>query len=273
MPKGQFADEYDAAATLAARQACLLVAVRLGSLLDELVVVGGLVPSLLIQPAGTVEPHVGTADLDVGISLALLDSGQYAEIAEQLHAAGFAPDVNAQNNPTYQRWRSGFGVTMDFLIPPTRDVQQGGRLQNLTADFAAIVTPGLELAFTDRELVTLDERLVGGERAIRQVGVCGPGAFVVLKAQAFNGRGEPKDAYDLHYMIANLVDGPSAIAARINHLRPNPDVETALTVLERDFAEADSIGPASVARFLQHGLDDEIQADVAGLVRELLRLL
>ena len=33
------------------------------------------------------------------------------------------------------------------------------------------------------------------------------------------------------------------------------------------------IGPASVARFLQHGLDDEIQADVAGLVRELLRLL
>ncbi|MEZ4479953.1 MAG: hypothetical protein R3B97_02215 [Dehalococcoidia bacterium] len=44
-------------------------------------------------------------------------------------------------------------------------------------------------------------------------------------------------------------------------------------MLQRDFAEPDSIGPASVARFLQHGLDDEIQADVAGLVRELLRLL
>ncbi|MEZ4479952.1 MAG: hypothetical protein R3B97_02210 [Dehalococcoidia bacterium] len=67
----------------------------------------------------------------------------------------------------------------------------------------------------DREVITLDERLLDGERAIRQIGVCGPGAFVVLKALAFNGRGEPKDAYDLHYMLASLADGPSAIAARL----------------------------------------------------------
>lgn len=125
----------------------------------------------------------------------------------------------------------------------------------------------------DRELITLDERLADGERAIRTIGVSGPGAFLVLKALAFNGRGEPKDAYDLHYMLASLADGPSATAARINHLRPNPDVEMALAVLQRDFVEPDAIGPASVARFLQHRLDDEIQADVAGLVRELLRLL
>ena len=31
--------------------------------------------------------------------------------------------------------------------------------------------------------------------------MCGPGAFVVLKALAFRDRGEPKDAYDLVYVL------------------------------------------------------------------------
>jgi len=48
-----------------------------GYLLDELVVVGGLVPSLLIPeksvPRGE-DIHVGTMDLDLGLSLALLDA-------------------------------------------------------------------------------------------------------------------------------------------------------------------------------------------------------
>lgn len=110
--------------------------------------------------------------------------------------------------------------------------------------------------------MTLDERLVDGERAVRQIGVCGPGAFVVLKALAFAGRGEPKDVYDLYYVLANLTDSPSAVAARISDLRPNVDVDRAMEVLQRDFVEPDAIGSVSVARFLRHGLDDEIQADV-----------
>jgi predicted nucleotidyltransferase len=42
-----------------------------------------------------------------------------------------------------------------------------------------------------------------GERASREIWVCGPGAFVVLKALAFRTRGENKDAYDLYYVIRN----------------------------------------------------------------------
>jgi hypothetical protein len=53
---------------------CLYVATKLGDLMDELVVVGGLVPSLLIDqqnlPAGA-DAHVGTTDLDVGMTVAL----------------------------------------------------------------------------------------------------------------------------------------------------------------------------------------------------------
>ena len=49
------------------RATCLYVATKLGNIMDELVVIGGLVPSLLIDqdnlPDGTYA-HVGTMDLD-----------------------------------------------------------------------------------------------------------------------------------------------------------------------------------------------------------------
>jgi hypothetical protein len=52
------------------RATCLFFATKLGDLMDDLVVVGGLVPSLLIdEDAGNTafEPHVGTMDLDIGL--------------------------------------------------------------------------------------------------------------------------------------------------------------------------------------------------------------
>jgi hypothetical protein len=53
------------------RATCLYVATELGDIMDELVVIGGLVPSLLIKqeelPEGA-DAHVGTMDLDVGLT-------------------------------------------------------------------------------------------------------------------------------------------------------------------------------------------------------------
>ena len=49
------------------RATCLYIATKLGDLMDDLVVVGGLVPSLLVdQESGEAgfERHAGTMDLD-----------------------------------------------------------------------------------------------------------------------------------------------------------------------------------------------------------------
>ncbi len=74
------------------RATCLQVATRLGDLMDEIVIVGELVPSLLIDQ-GSLPPgadrHVGTMDLDVGLALALLDGGRYRLLTERLRGAGF----------------------------------------------------------------------------------------------------------------------------------------------------------------------------------------
>jgi hypothetical protein len=105
------------------QQTCLYVATKLGDLLDELVVVGGLVPSLLIPEDSLsegVDPHIGTMDLDLGLALALLNGHRYEALTERLRKNGFQPDVNEEGKPTFQRWKiepfSNVEATMAFGV-------------------------------------------------------------------------------------------------------------------------------------------------------------
>lgn len=254
---------------------CLYVATKLGDLVDEVVVVGGLVPSLLIDmkalPDGTAA-HVGTMDLDVGLRLALLEEGRYRTLTGRLRSAGFTPDQTDEGRPTRQRWRvaGADSVTVDFLVPPSAAADAGGRLRDIEKDFAAIIAPGLKPAFQDRLRVRLDGRTVFGEKAARDLWVCGPGAFVVLKALAFLGRGESKDAYDLYYLLRNFGTGVEDIVARLLPLLADAEAQRALQVLADDFLDHDGLGPRRVAEFLQGGPDDGIQADVVGFAKALL---
>ena len=260
------------------RSTCLYVATKLGDLMNELVIVGGLVPSLLIDqqalPDGT-EAHVGTTDLDVGLTVALLDEGRYTALTERLRRAGFSPDTNQEGNPTRQRWKIEVAakVTVDFLIQPTRPEDRGGGLRDIEADFAAFILPGLHLAFEDRVPVTLSGQTIFGENASRHVWVCGPGAFVVLKALAFDGRGDNKDAYDLFYLVRNYGNGVVDVAESLRPLIGDESAKKAMELLRRDFLDHDGLGPRRVAEFLVGGPDDEIQADVVGFFRELLASL
>lgn len=276
--KPKRASEYKSEQVEFVRATCLYVATKLGDLMDEVVVVGGLVPSLLIDqetlPEGS-SAHVGTLDLDVGLKLALLDHGRYRTLTERLRDAGFVQDQTETGQPTRQRWRvTGLGsVTVDFLIPPSLVTDQGGKLRDIEKDFAAIIAPGLKLAFQDRRRVRIEGETIFGEKASREVWVCGPGAFVVLKALAFLGRGENKDAYDLYYFIRNFGAGVEDVADCLRPLLGDDEAQRALQVLRDDFLEHDGVGPRRVAEFLQGGPDDDIQADVVGFVSELVRSL
>jgi hypothetical protein len=273
--KPKRAADYESEQVELVRATCLYVATKLGDLMDELVVVGGLVPSLLIDqqtlPEDT-EAHVGTMDLDVGLTLALLDEGRYRRLTERLRDAGFTMDTNDDGNPTRQRWKiTGSGtVTVDFLIQPSLAGDRGGKLRDIEPDFAAIIAPGLKLAFQDRQRVTIDGRTLFGEKARRDFWICGAGAFVVLKAFAFDGRGENKDAYDLYYVIRNYGAGVDDIVAKLHPLLADAETQKALGILRRDFLDPESVGPRRTAEFLTGGRDDVIQADVAGFVKQLL---
>ena len=255
---------------------CLYLATKLGDLMPELVVVGGLVPSLLIDQKNlpeNVTAHVGTMDLDLGLAFALVGEQRYQEVAERLRNAKFTPDENEDGKPTRQRWRiSDPQVTVDFLIEPEKSVEaQAGRLFDLTKDWAAIIAPGLHLAFKNNRMVTLSGKTIAGETAEREIRVCGAGAFVVLKALALHIRGENKDAYDLFYLLRNYGRGLSDVAAELRPLLGDASTVKAMEYLRGDFQDSDSIGPRRTADFLYEHPDADTQADAVGFVRQLLK--
>lgn len=267
---------YSREETLLVKSALLTVAVTLDSHLDDICIVGGLVPSLLIDHdrEDFADRHVGTSDLDVALSLGLLDDRRYAELSERLRQEDFEPDENEAGNQVRQRWKlSGKKVTIDFLIPPRPGVE-AGQMQDLESDLAAVATGGLKLAFDERREVELAGLTLEGEFTTRKVPICGPAAFLVLKALALRGRGERKDAYDLVYVIEHAPEGLDVIARQLrehNELH-GQDVRRALDVLGDDFASLDSVGPQRVAKFVVAN-DSEIDAaaaDARGHVDDLL---
>jgi hypothetical protein len=271
--KPRTADGYSPDQLEQVRALCLHLASVLGDLLEDLVIVGGLVPSLLIdRRAVGGDAHVGTTDLDLGLELALLNTGRYHALGERLRRNEFEPDHNEQGNLTRQRWRHArSSATVDFLMPPVQQDQRGGTLQGLEADLAAVVQPGLPLAFRDRERIRVEGRTLRNEAIARKLPVCGPGAFVILKALALRGRGENKDAYDLFYVLRYYGSAVEDVAARVKPLLDDDRAREAMTYLREDFASLDSVGSVRTATFLNRSDDDAFKADVAGLVGRLLR--
>jgi hypothetical protein len=256
--------------------ACLYLATKINDLLDELVIVGGLVPSLLVdQTKPGIERHVGTNDLDVGMEIAILDDKRYELLTERLRTAGFGPDKNDKGNPTRQRWMINGPpkVTLDFLIPPSREGDRGGQLRDIEADFAAVIAPGLRLAFADRVKIQLAGKTIRGEEARRDVWVCEAGAFIVMKALAFRSRGENKDAYDIAYLLQNYGDGPTDVSARLAPLMKESEAQEAVRILTVDFETVESIGPRRVAEFLYDGRNEQAEAVAWSAARDLLEAL
>jgi len=280
-PKPRERSGYRPEETALVEAACLTVAVALGEFLDGLCVVGGLAPVLLIDrqahpgPEGEGDTHPGTNDLDIALAIALLRDGRYTEISRRLAQEDFRPDENEQGNATPQRWRlDGLNVTIDFLLPKLPGHPPEQRVQALDGNFAAFITPGLEVAFDERLEVPILGKTLKGEKVERTIPVCGPAAFVLLKALAFNGRGANKDAYDLVYVIRRWPAGVADIADRIaNHAERHPAVTAdALGYLARDFADPLTIGPLRVVEF-EGDVEDPAAAaaDAHGHVDDLLR--
>ena len=207
------------------------------------------------------------------LELGILNEERYRKLSARLRDAGFAPDINDQGNQTLQRWTTGsvMPVTVDFLIPPNEETDKGGLIHYIESDFAAIITPGLELAFGDRSCTELSGHIPSGAWATRNIPVCGPGAFTVLKALAFGNRTENKDAYDLFYVWNGI--GVTDVAKSLAPLLPNTNIDNALCIIERDFCSPNGPGPIGAAHFIALRPDENIQADVAGLAQELLRSL
>ncbi len=80
-----------------------------------------------------------------------------------------------------------------------------------------------------------------------------------------------KDAHDLYYMAQNFGGRIEDVADALRPLRGHPQVERAMAILKEDFSNPDGLGPRCAAQFVYKGPDEVLQADVAGVINDLLR--
>ena len=269
--------DYTEADLNGARKLCLLVARRLAGLDDDVVVVGGIVPTLLVEipkPDSGIKPHLGTKDVDLGLALRLVDEERHDEVAGRLRLAGFKRDTNESGNLTPQRWiLPGIqGVSLDFLVQPKKGGRRPKPVRQFGADFGAYQIPGLQLAFEDLRRVFVGDG-APADKTTDTIQICDAGAFVVLKALAIRHRDKAKDAYDLDWVLHAYAGGVNEVAARIRKLSDCDAKREALEILQLEYASVDSLGPVRTARFLGDVTNEEIRADAFARTQELLRIL
>ena len=281
-PKPQTITGYSAATTELAERVLLEVWSRLGAYRPHLVLVGGLVPRYLInqrtaQPYLQGQPaarHCGSMDVDLGISLAVADLHAYRSIRDTLVGTlGFRPGTNPKGREQRHSFVTTIGgtdVNIDFLTTRYHG-PDNSLLREMESELSAIQVDGLGLALTDPLDVPVTGLRLAGGLTTELVRVCRPVPFVALKALAYEDRREPKDAYDLVYLLTYFPGGAAVVAnLATDDERRAEAFQRALAALDHHFASPEHDGPGDCVSFNQ---DPAQRAPAFAAVQEFLRNL
>lgn len=272
--------EYDDSTTRRCERVLLTLLGDVGPWRERIYLAGGLAPAYLVGdlPVGT-RPHIGTADVDLVLSMAVSDDSEeaYRTLQGNLLRAGFEI-----REPSY-RWArvvDGATVLVEFLcetdkVGPGRICRPKGPAGSRLGAFNVRGAELVRLDFVEREIE--GERLDGGGRSRVTARVAGLAAYTVLKIFAFQDRHQNKDAYDLVFTILNYPEGPSAAGRAIaaSAIAGEPRVTEALRLLEERFEDHEQDGPMAYARFLSEPGDEaqgaRLRREAVATIREVLR--
>lgn len=249
--------DYPPDAVRAAKSVLVELVHILGEYRDDMVVVGGWVPSLLMPDSAG---HVGSTDVDVALNHLAENDEAYTRISTLLTDRGYEQDEK-QPFIWYRSVYVGGGsviVEIDFLAG-----EYGGRGKKHRTQQVQDLRPrkarGADLCFSGFVVREVSGRLPGGSHDTVTVKVAGVVPYIVMKSAALDSRFKEKDAYDIWFTLSNYPGGVGAIAGEFEAVADHGLVLEAISVLRTKFESPDHFGPASVAVFLE--LDGE-EADL-----------
>lgn len=251
--------DYPPDAVEAAKSVLVELVHILGEYRDDMVVVGGWVPPLLMPDSSG---HVGSTDVDVALNHLAENDEAYSRISESLKARGYEQD-DRQPFIWYRRVvinGEPVVVEVDFVAG-----EYGGRGKKRRTQQVQDLKPrkarGADLVFADPVEREVEGRLPGGALDTAVVKVASVVPFIVMKSAALDSRIKEKDAYDIWFTLSNYPGGVAAIAVEFEAVIDHGLVVEAVDVLEAKYASPNHFGPTSVAVFL------ELEGDEAELVK------
>lgn len=217
---------------------------------DDLLVIGGWVPDLLFPHQG----HVGSTDIDFLINQHTIHNDGYKTVQRLLKEAGYT-QLNTRRSFTYTKPIAvneiDYLVDVDLLSGEYGGPKRGSRVHRIKG-LRAIKTRGGEFAFHcgATELGLKGYRPDGAiENA--KVRVVSLVPYIVLKAQALDGRNKQKDAYDIYFCLTQYSGRMNELFCMFEAHKEQQVVKEMCEILERKFCSADHSGPYDVVKFMR----------------------
>lgn len=219
----------------------------LGEYRDDMVIIGGWVPDLLLTNAEA--KHIGSTDVDIALNHRTITEAGYRTILQHLIKRGYRP-----GDEPYVFYRTvvvqgrEIEVHVDLLSGEyggTGKKRRHQRVQDVTPRKAR----GCDLAFEMNSEITIEGTLPGGGKDSATVRVAGIVPFIIMKAMALADRVKEKDAWDIWFCMAHYPGGVNALVEAFCPHVGNRLVSEGLEKIKEKFASPEHAGPTWCADF------------------------
>jgi hypothetical protein len=230
-------NDYDKNTVEAAKSVLIELLKLLDKYKDKILVVGGSVPSLLIN--NSEEPHIGTIDINFTLNHKNLVNSDFVKIKQILINNGFKV---GRKPCTYIKNCNGIEIQIDFLYGkhPNNRVAK-----NKNLGIEPLYISACNLAF---EIGPTKVSITDGNSKI-QVPCISIATFVIMKGVALGKRQKEKDAYDIYYCLKHYPDGIDKMVKDLELYKKNETVQECVKCIPKFFDSADGKGPKWIADF------------------------
>ncbi len=230
----------------AAHRVLIEIMYALGEYRDQMVIIGGWVPSLHLGNA-----HIGSMDVDIALDKDAIQFDAYSKIKKLLQERGYRPD-ETQPYIFYRDVEMDGGVItieVDFLASEYGGSSEAHRTQPVQ-DIRARKARGCDLAFDHPIRLRVSGKMPNGAENEIELNVCRLVPFIVMKGMALHDRAKDKDAYDIYFCLKNIPGGIKAITDEFYPFMKNKLVLEGLEKIRSKFKSLTSVGPVAVVEFL-----------------------
>ena len=240
--------DYDALQVEAARSVMLELVRLLAEYRDDIVVVGGWVPALLIPQDR--KPHIGSTDVDLALNHRTLTGPGYQTICRLLEGRGYTQD----KKQPFIFWRTvkvvdkEIVVEVDLLAGEYEGTGKTHRTQTVQ-DVRARKARGCDLAFQLPATIAIEGQLPGGAKDSTTVRIASIVPFLAMKGMALATRLKEEDAWDIYYCVRWYPGDPDALVDVCREHIKNGLVREGFKNIAEKFASPDHVGPTFVADF------------------------
>lgn len=231
-----------------------------GDISENLYLVGGLVPDLLVSnKLPYLKEYLGTLDIDLAIKFAVSQRGKYKDFYKIIRSMGFkkqkTSDGSDTMNHSFIRYEGSYQPIVIDLITGDKFEPMADKLKEIAPNVDAVKFRGVYLVFDD----FIIRKLMQEQKKAIRIKIPNIIPFLTLKAFAYSDEENraAKDAYDIWYTIVNFKNGPASVGEELLHYRGNKDVKDGFKAIYRYFNDESSIGTKDVANILvqRYGLE------------------